>query len=71
MPNDFFKSGPEKKRTVFYDFYFDKNVVLVQWNNNQVVCGASNFAGVQPIKAIKRFGQRQKRDLMFLSPTAS
>ena len=69
MPNDFFKSDPEKKRG-FCDSYSNKSVVLVQWDNNRIVHMASNFVGVQSIKAVKRFNQRQKRELMFLSPTA-
>ena len=44
----------QKKEWGFYDCYSDKNV-LVQWNDNQVVYMASNFACVQPIKVAKRF----------------
>ena len=35
----------------------------MQWNDNQVVYITSNFVGVQPIKAVKRFGQRQKKKI--------
>ena len=59
MPNDFFKSGLEKKRG-FCNSYSDKNIVLVQLYDNRVVYTGSKFVGVQPIKAVKRFSQRQK-----------
>ena len=60
----------QKNERGFCDYYSDKNVVLMQWNDNRVVYMASNFVGVQPIKAVKRFSQRQKKKkLMFLSPT--
>ena len=36
----------QKKERSFYDCYSDKNVALAQWNDNQVVYMASNFASV-------------------------
>ena len=51
----------QKKKRGFYDSYSEKNVVVVQWNDNRVVHMASNFAGVQPINAVKRYSQRQKK----------
>ena len=58
----------QKKEQGFYDSYSDKNVVLVQWNDNRVVYMASNFAGVQPINAVKRFSQRQKKRIDVSQP---
>ena len=36
----------QKKERGFCDSYFDKNIVLVRWNDNRVVHMASNFVGV-------------------------
>ena len=60
-----------KKERGFCNSYFDSYVGLVEWNDNRVVHMASHFVGVQPTKAGKRFSQRQKRNLMLPSPTAS
>ena len=60
-----------KKNGVFTIVIPTKNIVWVQWNDNQVVYMASIFIDVQPIKAVKRFSPSQKRELMFLSLTAS
>ena len=52
----------QKNERGFCHYYSDKNVVLVQWNDNRVVYMASNFVDVQPIKAVKLFSQRRKKE---------
>ena len=47
----------QKKERSFYDSYSDKNVISVQWKDNRVVYMGSNFAGVQPINAVKLCGR--------------
>ena len=69
MPNGFFKSGSEKKQG-FYDGYSDIKVVLVQWNDNQVVSVTSNFVGVQPMKAVQRFLVNGKKEILHSSASS-
>ena len=61
----------QKKEWGFYDSYSNKNVVFVHWNDNRAVCMASNFTGIQPLNAVSALINVKKKELMFLSPTAS
>ena len=58
----------QKKERGFFDSCSNKNIVLMQWNDNRVVHMASNFAGVQPVKAVKRFSQRPKKRIDVFQP---
>ena len=58
----------QKKERVSCDSYSDKNDVLVPWSDNRGIHMASNSAGVQPIKAVKRFGQHQKKRIDVFQP---
>lgn len=46
----------------------DQNIIAVKWNDNNVVCLISNFAGVAPIHSVKRYSQKEKKNLQVEQP---
>lgn len=44
------------------------NVSIVSWNDNSVVSLISNAAGVNPIRMVKRYSQREKKSILVPQP---
>ncbi|KAF6199504.1 hypothetical protein GE061_007530 [Apolygus lucorum] len=53
----------KKKRRGSYDAAYDKksNLSVVKWNDNSIVCVASNFDTVHPLSKTKRNAQKASR----------
>ena len=46
-----------KEKRGFYDYRSDDYVSIFQWKDNKVICIASNFVNIAPIKVVKRYSQ--------------
>ena len=52
-----------KKKRGFYDYRSDDYVSIVQWKDNKVVYIASNFVNITSIKVVKRYSQRERKEI--------
>lgn len=60
------KKGPRGS----YDYakISDQNIIAVKWHDNNVVSLISNVAGVAPIHTVKRYSQKEKKNIQVEQP---
>ena len=58
----------EKEERGFFDHRSDDYMSIVQRKNNKVVCLGSNFSNMEPTKMVKRYSQREKKQISCVQP---
>lgn len=53
----------EKRGTYDYKKISNQNIIAVKWNDNSIVTLCSNFAGIEPVHVVKRYSQKEKRNI--------
>lgn len=63
--SDNHKKNFQKKTRGFYEHIIERNdgVILVRWMDNAVVTIASTSAGVHPEGTVKRYCQKEKKNI--------
>lgn len=63
------KIGKMKRGT--YDNVFDKNKInVIRWNDNSVVTIITNFGTTEPVKNMKRYSRKEKKETLIPQPNA-
>ncbi|XP_036337526.1 piggyBac transposable element-derived protein 3-like, partial [Rhagoletis pomonella] len=58
----------DKRGKYDYAKISDQNIIAVKWHDNNMVCLISNFAGLAPIHAVKRYSRQQKKNIQVEQP---
>ncbi|KAG5889847.1 hypothetical protein JTB14_013254 [Gonioctena quinquepunctata] len=41
----------------------NQNIIAVKWHDNSIVTLSSNFSGVEPLHVVKRYSQKEKKNI--------
>lgn len=58
----------QSRGTYQYMLENDKPIIICRWNDNNLVTMASNNTSVQPVAHVKRFSQKEKKNVMVEQP---
>lgn len=55
----------KKKKRGSYDYkkISNQNIIAVKWHDNSIVTLCSNFSGVEPLHVVKRYSQKEKKNI--------
>ena len=58
----------EKEELGFFDHRSDDYMSIAQWKDNKVVYLGLNFSNIEPTKMVKRYSQREEKEISWVQP---